>query len=93
MDKIEAMTVAAALLEQLRALPFEQIAQRLESRQETHEVAGPSGTLYQVEAQAFRDSKAGNLRVMVSVDDGGRRAFAPVSDDFIIAPDGSFVGE
>jgi hypothetical protein len=35
----------------------------------------------------------GNLRVMVSIDDGGWRAFKPLTEDFIIAPDGSFVGE
>ena len=34
-----------------------------------------------------------NLRVMVSVDDGGWRSFAPLSDDFIVAPDGTFIGE
>ena len=28
-----------------------------------------------------------------AIDDGGLRAFAPLSDDFIMAPDGSFVGE
>jgi hypothetical protein len=26
---------------------------------------------------------------MVSIDDGGWRAFLPLTDDFIIAPDGS----
>jgi hypothetical protein len=29
----------------------------------------------------------------VSIDDGGWRAFLPWTDSFIIAPDGSFVGE
>ena len=38
-------------------------------------------------------SERKNLQVMVSVDDGGWRAFAPLSVDFIRGPDGSFVGE
>jgi hypothetical protein len=53
-----------------------------------------SGTPYQVEAEAFWDStKEGDLRVIVKVDDVGWRAFVPLSEDFILAPDGSFVGE
>jgi hypothetical protein len=40
------------------------------------------------------DSEHRNLRVMVSVDDGGwRSSLAPLSADFIVAPDGTFVGE
>jgi hypothetical protein len=30
---------------------------------------------------------------MGAIDDGGWRSFAPLADDFIVAPDGSFVGE
>ena len=30
---------------------------------------------------------------MVHVDDGGLRAFVPLTEDFIMAPDGSFIGE
>jgi len=45
--------------------------------------------------QAFWDSprQPGNLRVIVAIDDGGWRAFRPLSADFIVASDGSFVGE
>jgi hypothetical protein len=34
-----------------------------------------------------------NLRVIAAIDDGGWRALSPLSEDFIVAPDGSFVGE
>jgi hypothetical protein len=58
------------------------------------EVAGPSGAIYQLEVQAFWDDKRSrHLRVLASIDDGGWSAFIPLTDDFIIAPDGSFVGE
>ena len=94
MEKAEAREVAAALLSELRTLPYEELARRLLDRQETSEVVGASGTRYQLEAQAFRDSRGSeDLRVTVAVDDGGLRAFFPLSVDFIIAPDGSFVGE
>jgi len=37
---------------------------------------------------------SGNVRVMVSIQDAGRRGFVrPLVDDFTIAPDGTFVGE
>jgi hypothetical protein len=39
------------------------------------------------------DKKLGNLRVCGSIDDGGLRAFFPVTDSFIIAPDGRFIDE
>jgi len=35
----------------------------------------------------------GDVRVLVAVDDGGMYAFKPLTDSFILAPDGSFVGE
>jgi hypothetical protein len=39
------------------------------------------------------DRAGGNIRVIASIDDGGLHAFAPLTDSFIKAPDGSFVGE
>jgi hypothetical protein len=57
--------------------------------------AGPSGAEYDLEVQAVWDDPRApdaNLRVMVS----GWRAGASgsgVSEDFILAPNGSFVGE
>jgi hypothetical protein len=61
---------------------------------QTLEIVGASGTRYNVEAQALWDSKKrDNIRVLASIDDGGTRAFHPVTCDFIKAPDGSFIGE
>jgi hypothetical protein len=61
---------------------------------ENHEVAGPSGASYQIETQAlWDDHPEGNLRVIVSIDDGGLRAFVPLTDDFILSKVGRFVGE
>ena len=37
--------------------------------------------------------KDGNLRIIGAIDDGGLRAFIRLTEDFILTPDGSFVGE
>ena len=53
-----------------------------------------SGQTYQIEVQVFIDQEAKQtLLVLAAIDDGGWSAFSPLCDDFIIAPDGSFVGE
>ena len=61
---------------------------------DTNSVVGEDGKTYQLETQVFWDSKkGGDIRVMVAADDGGFSAFKPLTYDFIMAPDGSFVGE
>jgi hypothetical protein len=92
--KADGLRVAADVLAPLRALPYDVLVARFLDKDESRTVEGPSGVMYNVEVQAFWDSgKPGNLRVMASVDDGGWRAFRPVCDDFILSPDGSFIGE
>lgn len=94
MDKDEARQIALDKARELRRLSWSALRERYLDRPETVEVSGPSEIVYQVETQAFWDSaKEGDLRVRVAIDDAGWRAFMPLSEDFIIAPDGSFVGE
>lgn len=94
MDNHEAVQLAQGVTEGLRAEPYAALVNRLLDSQDTFEVVGPSGTRYQVEVMAFWDSKKlRHLRVMVNIDDGGMRAFHPLTTDFIMAPDGQFVGE
>jgi hypothetical protein len=91
-DKLEA--VLAAESRKLRSCSYSELVERLLDRQESLVVAAASGVGYQIEFQAFwDDASSGNLRVLGAIDDGGWRAFAPLSEDFIVAPDGSFVGE
>jgi len=93
MDKREAKAVLAEFLQQFRRRSYEELRQLLGS-QTTDEATGPSGVKYQLEVEVFWDNKPnGNLRVLGAVDDGGWRAFMPITDDFIIAPDGRFIGE
>lgn len=58
------------------------------------ERVGSRGVVYQVESESiWDDRKRGHIRVVVGVDDGGWRAFYPLTDSFIIAPDGTYIGE
>lgn len=63
---------------------------------DSHHVSrtGPSGTEYQVEIEVIWDHKpASDVRVMVSIDDFGWRAFAPLTESFILSSTDEFVGE
>ena len=94
MNKAEARELALARVAELRQLDWSELRDRYLRRPETLEVSGPSGTTYQVETEAFWDGgREGDLRVIVTVDDGGWRAFVPLGESFILAQDGTFVGE
>ena len=76
-----------------RALSYEQLKGFL-GNPVTLTERSPSGVEYQIEIEAvWDDAPDHNLRVLLSIDDGGVRAFAPMMDDFIVGPDGRFVGE
>lgn len=93
MNKTEAKEILNEHIRQLREKPYSELLNFLE-RGGTHEIPGKSGAEYQLEVQALWDDKpGGNIRVMVSIDDGGWSAVFPMTGDFIIAPDGTFVGE
>ena len=95
MDKIEANEILARYIEDLRMLSYAELCKYLNLVDiDTPEVIGKSGVKYQLEIHAFWDNKPNvNLRVMVSIDDGGWRSYKPLTSDFIIDPDGTFVGE
>lgn len=93
MDKREAKAILADEFRKYRERSYGEL-QELLDRTDAFEVTGGSGTSYQLEFYAVWDDKAGgNLRVLGYIDDGGWRAYFPLGDCFIIAPDGSFVGE
>jgi hypothetical protein len=97
MDKVEARAVGERVLAELRHESYATLVERHLDQPASHWVDSPSGVRSQIEVQVFWDGgrrrKGGDLRVLVSVDDGGRSAFHALSTDFIVAPDGSFVGE
>jgi hypothetical protein len=93
MNKQEAKELLSQEIQLWRSRSYADLAALLDEVV-TKDVTGPSGAAYQIEIQVFWDSKPhGNLRVLGGIDDGGWSAFAPLNEAFIIAPDGSFVGE
>jgi hypothetical protein len=94
MDNAEARGIISSQLAQYREWTYPQLCAMVGAAERTLEVVGRSGTRYQVEIYAFWDSEPErNIRVICHVDDGGWRAFIPLSGSFIKAPNGSFVGE
>jgi hypothetical protein len=94
MDKVEATQVLATELAKFREQPYDDLVAMVDSSKRTVEVVAPSGTRYYLDVLVYWDGEpGGNVRVTGTIDDGGARAFVPLSDDFIRAPDGSFVGE
>jgi hypothetical protein len=93
MNKSEANSLLSQELSRYRELPYAELFSLIDHI-ETLERTAPSGVIYQIEMQVFVDDESRQtLRVMGSIDDGGWRAFSPLSDSFILSPDGSFVGE
>ncbi len=94
MDTAEALGLLETELEPYRAMTYAQLAAQLDAGDLHLARVGPGGTAYQVEIQCLWDGEpGGNLRVIGSIDDGGWRAFAPLTRSFIKAPDGAFIGE
>jgi hypothetical protein len=94
MDKVEAKLILGQELPRYRDRSYDELLSSLKES-EYFLRSSPSGTNYQIQIRVFFDDHKAkrNLRVIGTIDDGGWRAFSPLSDDFIIAPDGSFVGE
>lgn len=93
MDKIEAKSILDKELSNYRKRSYEELLRLVDNSHTTERIAS-SGKTYQIEIEVLVDDEAlKTLRVSGAIDDGGWRAFVPQCDDFIIAPDGSFIGE
>ena len=59
--------------------------ERVEGEPIAWEVKSALGVQYQVEVQVFWDDKAGgDIRVICQIDDGGIRAFFPLTKSFLV---------
>jgi len=93
MNKIEAREILANELRLFRDQPWEELREMM-NKPRTFERIGSSGKNYQIEIQAFWDGKPeGDLRITGAIDDGGIRVYFPLTDSFILSPNGEFVGE
>jgi hypothetical protein len=89
----EVATLAKQEIERLRTHSYSELQKYLGSHVEVR--TADSGRQYEVDIQAVWDDKrARTLRVLVFVNEVGRVPFIDSADeDFIMAPDGSFIGE
>ena len=94
MNGIEARAVLEAHLESYRSAPYRDLVALIARGPDTAEIRGASGAWYQIETLAVWDTSAGgDIHIIGSIDDGGWRAFVPVTDGFVMRPDGSFAGD
>jgi hypothetical protein len=94
MDKLEARRILDRRIAELREEPYERLKSHWLHQPDCEQITADSGAKYQVEIEALWDDEfAGHLRLVASIDDGGWRALVPITEGFIVASDGSFVGE
>ncbi len=94
MDNLEAIEILERELDLLRRESYAELTGRIDLPPVVCDRPGTGGRKYQLEIQFFWDgNRGGHVRVMGSIDDGGWRAFVPITRSFIKAADGSFVGE
>ena len=93
MNEDVAYLLIDAELRRLLELPYSELIKGV-GTPETKQVVGEDGNSYQLEIETFWDKAKGeDVRVIVSVDDGGWRALVPLSQGFVMRPDGSYVDE
>lgn len=94
MKNSEALSILRSSLLGYRFRSFTELEELIGKGPEVVQLVGDSGARYSLEFEAFWDgSKGGPIRVSGAIDDGGLSSFVPVVEDFIMAPDGTFVGE
>jgi hypothetical protein len=86
MNKAEAKILLDQHLEDYRKRAYDALVPLVGQDSQT-EIDGPSGVRYQVEVELFWDDKPGGMiRVVASIDDGGLRAFVPLTQSLLVRP-------
>jgi hypothetical protein len=94
MDNAEALQLLQEEMDRWRSESWAELADRVSSDVSAFARSAPSGREYQLEIQCVWDDRpGGSVRVIGSIDDGGWRAFVPLTVSFAKSADGSFVGE
>ena len=91
MNKIEAREILSTELAKYRLWSYQRLSALVDAPQRRIEIVGASGTRYYLDIYAHWDgSSNGDVRVFGCIDDGGWRAYLPMSDSFIKNPEGSW---
>ena len=92
MDSEEAREILRRHLETFGDRPYAELVALIGETQ-VAELTAQSGKSYQIEVEALWDSEpGGSVLVVGSIDDGKWRAFFPLTQSFIMSPDGSLGG-
>ena len=91
--KVEAVQIIEHYLDTYRQISYPELVLKI-GEQETFEGVSEDGEKYEVEIEFFfDDEKTKNLRVTGTISYDLKTDFSPVVCDFIIAPNGHFIGE
>ena len=91
MNTAEAKSLLSKELDALAKRTYDELAAMI-GHSEVKHLVGQSGADYQIELDVFWDSKPqGELRIVGSIDDGGWRAFLPLTESLIMKPDGKLL--
>lgn len=84
MNTEDATTVVRQELMKYRRMPYIELCSLVDTRLPTLVIKGASGAEYQVVIRVHWEGKrGGDIRIVGLIDDGGWRAFVPLSEDFI----------
>jgi hypothetical protein len=93
LNRPEAQALLDSELQRYRQKRYSELV-LLVGKSERKEVTGLSGTRYQLVISGYWDGKPQeDIRVAAAIDDGGRSAWIPMTDSFILSPSGVSVGE
>lgn len=93
MNKNEARSVMIEELKPYRSKPYAEL-KLLVSKVDARMVSGPSGKQYQIEIEPFWDGAPNqDIRVRIALSGNWWTNFFPLCEDFIMSPNGKFVGE
>ena len=91
MNKAEARSILSRELTAFASRSYAQLA-ALIGNPGVKNLVSESDVNYQIEFSVFWDSKPEeDLRIMGSIDDGGWRAFLPLTESLIMRPDGTLI--
>jgi len=91
MNKAEAKSILSKELRAFAARPYDKLVELI-NHPEVKSISTESSVSYQIELNVFWDSQPKkNLRILASIDDGGWRAFLPLTESLIMKPDGTLI--
>jgi hypothetical protein len=95
MDDAEAREVLRRRVAELRRTPYSELCSRWLGQADCERIPSPSGVEYQVEIEAvWADQPNGPVLLLTSIDDGHFwRALSPITDSFVMAPDGAITSD